>query len=250
MSLKGNRTAFFCTAAGFLFGGLCLSSLAQQRATAPVASAAELQKLAAKPTPRTPDGHPDLSGYWGPPPQTRMLVADASSESSPVYKPEHEKKVEDLKKNSASEDPVRRCQPAGVPRMGPPWEIVQIPSTIYFIYGDVREGLRTRVIPIDGRPHDAEIDARPMGDSVGRWDGDTLVVDVIKLDDATWIDRTGPFHDEKLHVVERLTRKGDTLKYEVTVDDPPVLAKPWEKKPSTLVLNPGQHPIEGSPCRQ
>jgi hypothetical protein len=213
-------------------------------------TSAAAQRGAAASTPRTADGHPDLSGYWGPPPQSQNSPADTAAGPPPVYKPEHQAKVAALKKDIASSDPTRRCQPAGVPRMGAPWEIVQNPSTIYFIYGDAREGLRTRVIPIDGRPHDEEIDSRPMGDSVGRWEGDMLVVDVIKLDDDTWIDRNGSFHDENLHVVERLTRKGNTIEYEVTAEDPTLLAKPWKKMPQTLILTPGEHALEGNPCRQ
>jgi hypothetical protein len=207
MNLKETRTVSIYAIFSFVFVvsyGFFVPVLAQQKAATPPPSAAELEKLAAKPTPRTPDGHPDLSGYWGPAPQTRILVAESGSEAAPMYGEEFQKKVAELLKNADSEDPIRRCQPAGVPRMGSPWEIVQIISTVYFLYGDAREGLRTRVIPVDGRGHDEEIDARPMGDSIARWDGDTLVVDVIKLDDATWIDRNGPLHDEKMHVVERL----------------------------------------------
>ena len=68
-----------------------------------------------------------------------------------------------------------------------------------------------------------------MGQSVGRWDGDTLVVDVTGLNDSTWFDRSGNYHSDKLHVVERYTRVSqDVINYEATIDDPEVFTRPWK----------------------
>jgi len=89
-----------------------------------------------------------------------------------------------------------------------------------------------------------------MGDSIGRFDGDTLVVDVTNFNDDTWLGSDGYFHTEKMHVVERLTRKGDVLTYMATVEDPDVLAKPWTTTPRDLKLsgNRADGLVEAPPC--
>jgi hypothetical protein len=276
---------------------LCLSTSAigQGGGRGPLPPAAELKKMADMPTPRTGDGHPDLTGYWGPPSpppgeppsgdnygvtevsldgkttvlgnlnphqidqglgstgqeqrRSRTPEEERAMGMRPTYKPEYQRQVDALvTRDVAFSDPTYHCQPYGVPRVGAPWEIVQNPKTIYFIYGDTHEGLRVRVIPIDGRGHDEEIDARPMGDSIGRWDGDTLIVDVAKLADDTWLDRNGTIHSDKLHVIERLTRKGNTIQYEVLVEDPVMFDRLWKKPPETLILSTDKHPLEGYPC--
>jgi hypothetical protein len=87
------------------------------------------------------------------------------------------------------------------------------------------------------------VDPSYFGDSIGHWEGETLVIDVTHFNDETWLagipgsqGGSGYFHSEALHVVERLTRKGDTLRWEATVEDPNVLAKPWVMTPRTFVL--------------
>jgi hypothetical protein len=77
-----------------------------------------------------------------------------------------------------------------------------------------------------------------LGYTVGRWEGDTLVLDSIKFNDATWFGRGGFFHSEDLHVVERFTRQGDVLLYDVTVEDPEVLVEPWVLPTRTVRRNP------------
>jgi hypothetical protein len=76
-----------------------------------------------------------------------------------------------------------------------------------------------------------------MGYTVGRWEGDTLVLDSISFVDTTWLARGGFFHSDQMHVIEKLTRKGNKILYEVTVDDPEVLAEPWVMTPRTLTLS-------------
>src|SRR5262249_8235611 len=86
-----------------------------------------------------------------------------------------------------------------------------------------------RIIPIGGQhANPKDRDPTPNGDSIGHWEGDTFVVDTINLDPETWLDGLGTFHDENLHVIERFTRKGDTLAYDVTVEDPTLFTKPWK----------------------
>jgi len=103
-----------------------------------------------------------------------------------------------------------------------------MPKQAVFLYADLT-GNQWRVIPLDGRPHgtDPEQAETYNGDSVGRWEGDTLVVDVTRLTDDTWLEDNGMFHSNKLHVTEKLRRVGDTIQYQMTAEDPEVLQKPW-----------------------
>jgi hypothetical protein len=155
----------------------------------------------------------------------------------PVYKPDLWDRVQHLDVNGNAEDSVFNCMPAGVPRMGPPMKIVQLPNEIIFFYNARNTW---RIIPTDGRPHDPvnSEDQTFMGDSVARWEGDTLVVDVVGFNEISWLGWPGWFHSNQMHVVEKFTRTGNTLRYEVTVEDPDVLAEPWVMEPRTLQLNP------------
>ncbi|MBV8843830.1 MAG: hypothetical protein JO307_13555 [Bryobacterales bacterium] len=150
----------------------------------------------------------------------------------PVYKPEFWDKVQQLDMWTNKYDPVMTCQPLGIPREGPPRRIYQTDKDVTFIYtgGDAGGGYgEYRIIPTDGRPHrkEADLDILYLGDTVGRWDGDTLVLDAIAFPDTTWLGRGGFFHSDRMHVVERFTRQGDALLYDVTVEDPEVLVEPW-----------------------
>ena len=220
-------------------GLLCLAPIyakAQTTAAAP----AKKDTAASKPTPRMPDGHPDMNGQWhhriGEP---APLIKPGESynekaahapgvnqfqEPAAVYKPEYQAKVKNLDANSLDKDPSWSCGPPGVPRIGPPQKIVQTAKEIVFLYDDLT-GNFFRVVRMN-MPHRAEIEPSAHGDSVGHWEGDTLVVDVNNLDDSTWLQDRGAFHTDMLHVVEKLRREGDTLYYDVTADDPTVLAQP------------------------
>jgi hypothetical protein len=162
----------------------------------------------------------------------------------PVYKPENWDKVQELDMWTNKYDPVMTCQPLGVPREGPPRRIYQTDKDVTFIYygGDAGGGYgEYRVIPTDGRSHSkaSELDITYMGDTVGRWDGDTLVLDAKSFTDTTWLGRGGFFHSDQMHVVERFTRQGDALLYDVTVEDPEVLAEPWVLPTRVVRRNPG-----------
>jgi hypothetical protein len=150
----------------------------------------------------------------------------------PTYKPEHWDKVQQLDMWTNKYDPVMTCQPLGVPRQGPPRRIYQTENDVTFLYmgGDAGGGYgEYRVIPTDGRKHDPQraIETTYMGYTVGRWEGDTLVLDSISFVDTTWLGRGGFFHSSDMHVVERFTRQGDVILYDVTVEDPEVLVEPW-----------------------
>jgi hypothetical protein len=240
-------------------------------------------------TPRTADGHPDLSGMWGgrgggggpKPDENGNLtirnkqrpcsaaqvaagqcgaavnferdsgVEQRDSENMPMYKPEFWEKVQYYDREGNEYDPEWSCKPSGVPRMGPPNKIVQTSTELILMY---QRGNLFRVIPIDGRPHDPikSQDTTWYGDAVGKWDGDTLVVDIVGFNDESWLDWQGYFHSNNMHVTEKFTRKGNTLTWQATVDDPDVLLKPWDMDPRTLRLNPDPKAtlIEDLPCEE
>jgi hypothetical protein len=215
--------------------------------------AARVKEAAAKPTPRAADGHLDLTGNWANPPgpglemvrstdgktlvvmdrdapeidttaQANFQARAADRSRRPPYKPEFVAKQKELMYTASRIDPGIHCYPHGVPRLGAPSEIVQTPTTVYLMYA----GQRThRIVPIGGKHHE-DWDPYPIGDSIAFWEGDTLVVDVVNIDPETWLDGDGDFHSDSLHVVERFTRKGNTLEYDVTVEDPTLFTGPWK----------------------
>ena len=235
---------------------------------------AVIKAAAAKPTPRAADGHPDLNGSWGAPelpvsahqdsagnfyidappdkggtaPKLDATLSEqlqhVADPNPPPYKAELLAKVKELASDKVKNDPEFHCKPLGVPRAGAPRQIVQTPKLIVFLY-DAQEGPpgSFRLVPTDGRPHRTDVDPSYFGDSIGHWEGDTLVVDVTHFNDETWLagipgsqGGSGYFHSEALHVVERYTRTGDALRWEATVEDPNVLAKPWKITPRTQIL--------------
>jgi hypothetical protein len=144
-----------------------------------------------------------------------------TSKGSAVYK----ERLDNLQKD----DPEARCMPPGVPRMlytPYPTQIMQLPDRIVFLY---EGGAHIwRVIYLDGRPHPKDPDPTWLGHSIGHWEGDTLVVDVIGFNDKTWLDNSGHPHGQKLHVTERFTRPDmNTLHYEATIEDPEYYTQPW-----------------------
>ena len=222
---------------------------------------------AAKATPRI-DGRPDLNGTWDtgynevvigfvqpqqlgggslcvagcPPPAAAARGTGAGraggappAPSRPKYKPEFQARVKALDANQVKEDSILRCQPPGVPRIGPPAKIVQTRREVVFFYDDVSGGF-FRVIPIDGRPHRKDLPASYLGDAVGRWEGDTLVVETVNFNEDTWLTDDGAFHTKNLRVVERLRRTGDTIEWVATAHDPAVLSEPWSPPARTLKL--------------
>ena len=230
--------------------------------------------------PRLADGHPDLNGLWnglvtGPhlksddPLETNLPSRDGnlvnferdgalirrSNPNKPIYRPEYWEKVKELDQNGNEADPSYGCKPGGVPRIGPPAKIIQTPKELVFLYitppaqgwGDAY-----RVVYTDGRKHTPlqELDGTWKGESIGRWEGDTLVVDTIGFNDESWLEIGGYFHSENMRVIETLRREGDTIAYQATVEDPDVLLKPWAMNPRVLGLNkdPNAWLVESLPC--
>jgi hypothetical protein len=198
--------------------------------------------------PRLPDGKPNLSGIWqamntanwdleehaARPGLVVALGAVGAEPGGPgvvdgeiPYLPaaRETKKANFAQRLTA--DPEIKCYLPGVPRatyMPYPFEILHSTKAIFFAYeyaGAVRN-----VFLKDPGPAPAD---SWMGQSVGHWDKDTLVIDVTGLDERTWFDRAGNFHSDALHVVERYTPMGpDVLSYEATIEDPKVFSRPWK----------------------
>ena len=124
-------------------------------------------------------------------------------------------------------DPEIRCYLPGVPRasyMPYPFQILQSATALTFVY-EYAGAVRNIYLKDPGAP---PADSW-MGQSVGHWESDTLVIDVTGLNDQTWFDRAGNFHSDKLHVVERYTRTSPVvMSYEATIEDPIVFTRPWK----------------------
>lgn len=173
------------------------------------------------PTPRTADGKPDLSGVWWSP----RTVDGGKPEFLPAAVEIAKKRADDNRKDS----PQAHCLPGAVTRVGPLYEFVQSKAFLVMISDDDSPGFHQ--IYLDGRSHPKEPDPQWYGHSIGRWDGDTLVVDRVDFEDQVWLDQESHPHSDKLHVIERYKRIDlGHLETEVTVEDPGVLAKPYTMK--------------------
>lgn len=172
------------------------------------------------PAPRTADGKPSFAGVWNSP--------NFGNTGGPLPLQEWAaKQAEANHKNDDRDDPEAKCLPGGVPRISPyPMKIVQTPELIVMLFeGNVHS---YRQFFLDGRPHDKNLDASFMGDSIARWEGDTLVVDTVNFNDRTWIS-TGSAapHTDKLHTIERYKRVDlGHIEVEITLEDPGAFTKP------------------------
>ena len=126
-------------------------------------------------------------------------------------------------------DPLARCAPMGVPRVHnwvTSFQILQPAGYVIFLYQYPKSLHRS--VPLDGRPHLGTNIPLWMGDSRGRWEGNTLVVDITNTNAQTWFDQVGNFHSEALHMVERFTLvDADTIQYQATLTDQKVFTRPW-----------------------
>ena len=212
--------------------------MAAAAATVLTASPAAAQSGAA--LPRTADGKPDLSGIWQAATTANWNIqAHAAEKDVPAglgvvegdeipYQAWAAARKRENFANRATADPESKCFLPGVPRityMPFPFQIFQTPRHIAITYEFVHAVRRIYM----NSPHPEGPIEFWMGDSRGRWDGDTLVVDVVHFTDQTWFDRAGNFHSEALHVVERYTPvTRNHINYEVTIEDPKVFTRPWK----------------------
>lgn len=221
------------------------------------------QAPAARPA-RTADGKPNFSGIWqvtntanwdllahtmrpavGQPgvyPDVQVLAAPVLAlgslggvppgpgvvEGNAIpYKPEAAAKKKDNADHWLDRDPEVRCYLPGTPRamyMPYPMQIVQGTNNIFIQFEYATASRTIHMTQVQGPPDDTW-----MGFSLGRWEGDTLVVNVTDFNDRTWLSRAGDFHSEMLHLVERFTPiTPDAIRYEVTVEDPNTYTRPWK----------------------
>jgi hypothetical protein len=175
----------------------------------------------------------------------------------PNYKPELWDHIQELDMWTNKYDPVMTCKPLGLPRHGTPTRIVHNDIDVIFFYpinADYGGGNNEyRNIPTDGR----ELTAQQLnlstfyGQSVGTWEGDTLVIDSINFDDSTWLGRGGLIHSGSMHIVEKLTRVGNEIHYDMTIEDPEMFIEPWVMPTRVLRLQEradGGVMAERSPC--
>jgi hypothetical protein len=252
--------------AAIVVTGLCIfayPALAQnasgQGGKAPVRIAGDFDKIRSLPpggpAPRTADGHPDLTGRWYPNNAGRMLQGaypvdrtitrqydpDKTPLVAPVFKPEAIDKYK-------HPTPYGSCPPGGTPTSittqateHGPMELVLLPGKMW-VLSEFPQTIRR--IPTDGRPHPSDPDITFNGDATARWDGDTLVVDTVAIDERVRNisvglagDSNAWLHSDKEHVIERFTRTSKNyLTYQVTVEDPVVLAKTFTSPPLTWTL--------------
>jgi hypothetical protein len=199
--------------------------------------------------PRTADGRPNLNGIWQAVNTANWDLQDHAARQGPIvslgaafsvpaglgvvegneipYRPEMLKQKQENGARWVELDPEVKCFMPGVPRatyQPYPFQIVQTPTHVLVAY---EFASATRTIYIDGKD-EAPFDTW-MGHSNGRWEGDTLVVEVGNFNDQTWFDRAGNFHSEELKVVERYTPTSpNSLLYEATITDPKVFTRPWK----------------------
>jgi hypothetical protein len=211
-----------------------------------VAQAATAQALKASPgsekgIPRLLNGKPDFSGIW----QTTSaadhdLEPHAGRPDSPPgpgiveggeipYLP---KALAQRQKNfeaRAKDDPRLKCFTLGVPRgiyYPEPFQIFQRPQDLTVLF---QFGHSVRTIHTNGTQHPDNPNDWWLGDSRAKWEGDTLVVDVKHFNDETWLDRSGNYHSDALHVVERWTYLDrNTIQYKATIEDVNVFSRPWD----------------------
>lgn len=170
------------------------------------------------PVPRTADGKPDLSGVWG---TDRPFVVDiAGALPKGETLPMQPWAAKLTKERLSKDDPEANCLPTGVPRLAPyPMKYIQTPNLLLILFeGNIHT---YRQIFLDRKEHPKDLDPTWYGDSIGHWDGDTLVVDTIGFNDKFWFDFAGHPHTEKLHTIERFRRyDAGHIEYQVTIDDP------------------------------
>jgi hypothetical protein len=222
------------------------------------AQSAPASKATQAGAPRTPDGHPDLSGVWWPgadigarnasPTAGRGGAPGGRGGAQPprtfasLYQPSAQARAKTL---GDKDDPSLSCAPTAFGTLnvslfdvGAVGQIVQTPKFVIMLT-ETYNGFQ--IIPIDGRPHRDSVPPSARGDAIGHWDGDTLVVDKTNFTDTNWISAEGrvSFHSDALHIVERYHRvAADTLEIEATLEDPKVLTTPWIVPKETLHLAP------------
>jgi Carboxypeptidase regulatory-like domain len=172
------------------------------------------------PTPRAPDGKPDLSGVW----YAQRTVDPGKPEPLPWADTLQRERAA----NNSKDAPGAHCLPRGLTNAGAlfPFKLVQTPALLIMLFED--DTPSHRQVFLDGRGHPKDPNPNWMGHSIGHWEGETLVVDTVGFNDQSWLDSIGHPHTEMLHITERLHRVDlGHLEIEFTIDDPATYSKPW-----------------------
>jgi hypothetical protein len=193
------------------------------------------------PAPRAPDGKPDLSGIW----QPAADPGDTAGGIEGIVAPKYQLNVmRDLKgavpfqpwakelfdrrqANKMRDNPMIQCLPAGVPRLDAyvhPYKIVQTPGLMVILY---ESQTMFRQIFTDGRSHPPDPEPSWLGYSIGKWEGDALVVETVGFNDKTWLDGLGHPHSDAMKLTERFRRRSfGHMDIEITIDDPKAYTRP------------------------
>lgn len=195
-------------------------------------------------------GHPDFTGIW----KVQAFIPTLKTDQGtlPPLKPEakrvYEQRVAERAAKRNVDDPIDKCLPHGVPRlMYAPYPMLLLQSNGQL---DVVQEANhtTRLIYIGAQPVDSD-DPKWLGDSTGRWDGNTLVVDTINNDGRTWLDKAGLPHSDQMKVTERLSLSdgGKVLTDAITINDPKTYTQPWT---TTVKFNrqPGPMALKENIC--
>jgi len=172
------------------------------------------------PTPRTADGKPDLSGVW--------YAQRTVDPGKPDPLPWADALQKERAANNSKDSPGAHCLPRGVTNAGAlfPYKLVQTPTLLVMLFED--DTPSHRQVFLDGRGHPKDLNPNWFGHSIGRWDGDTLVVETVGQNDITWIDAAGIPHSTDMKVTERIRRPDyGHLEIEHTIDDPKTFSRPW-----------------------
>ena len=203
-------------------------------------------KPPAKPTPRWPDGKPVMGsvpgekvGIWG------SCCGSLSNDKTP-FQPWAKAVLADRRLNQL--EPHTRCHPSGGARQFvTPYgtEIAEFPELKQMIVFDIGGPHTFRTIYLDGRSHPKDLKPSYYGHSIGHWEGDTLVVDTVGFNERAWIDRAGTPHTTQLRFIERFTRTDhDTMKYQVTIDDPGAYTATWSTNTFEMTWGPDRELFE------
>jgi hypothetical protein len=204
----------------------------------------------AKPIPRTADGKPNFSGVWQHPYVPDMSQTRGTDQKGPGQLPFSPAGADNFKSYDVSKfDYTGHCLPFGLLRSvnvgGYPIQIIQDGKYLAMLF---EQNTWFHVVYMDGRPHPKQFDNPTwFGHSIGRYDGDTLVIDTVGFNGLTRLDTVGHPHSAQMHVIQKFTYQGpNSIAYEVTVDDPVMYSKPWTNTRNFWRMEPGEELIEYS----
>jgi hypothetical protein len=258
--MASNRvTSMMTTVAAVALMALAPAALPAAAPAQAAGGAAQAKTESGGQVPRTPDGHPDLSGVWwrggdlgvrplgtSPAPAAARGAAPPPAQRPPSFTSLYQPwAMEKRKTLGDKDDPSLRCVPVAFGTLnvslwgvGVVGQIVQTPKFVLMLT-ETYHGFR--IVPTDGRKHRDDVPPAFRGDSVGHWEGDTLVIDQTNFTDTNWMAAEGnvSFHSDALHIVERYRRvDASTLEVDATVEDAKVLTGPWKVPTQTLQLAP------------